>query len=256
MGNQQWGENNVSPLEDNDLGKKIGQYNSKEFTFAKMYGKYWFLWFLLPIIGWFILMCAYIIYLVRTKPTRIFGVYENGFIWKKGNAITKVMYTDVDSLYFNKVKVYRNGGYMRTDYSFQTMKDKQRTFKLFTYDINENNLEEKKSYLVRAFEAAEDRIQMVIIERALAEYKSKGYVDFKDDEVIVGDGFLRDKTGYDFKEENISKVYFDEGGDLNVEAIDYKSEILGHKGHKLELSMDTNFKMKLYILQQLMGWDL
>lgn len=241
------------PFDANGLGSLKGFYSSEENTFAKMFGAKSFLWILLPIIGWFILFVLFIQFLYRTYPSRYFWIFEHGFVWKKNERIDIIRYSDIDSLYYEKTANYKNGTYQYTSHVFQTFKNKTSLFKNVAWDNNEQNIEDKKSYLVRAFQAAEMEIQQSLIERAQEEYKRRNYVSLIDEEVLVGSDFIRDKTGFDYTRDNINKVYYSEG-EVIVECKDYKNKMIGHEGHKLVLSMDTNRILKLFFLEELLGW--
>lgn len=242
------------PFSTKDLGVLKGFYSSEEFTYAKMYGLKTLLWFLLPILGWVILISLYINYLVRTNPTRFFWIFEKGFVWKKGNNIKIVHYSDIDELYYAKVAHYKNGTYQHTAHSFHVQKNGVTLFKNVAWDNNEQDIEDRKSYLVRAFENAEKEIQQTLIVRAKEEFERRGYVSLRDEEIIISQDFIRDKTGYDYNKNNINRVYY-EDGEIIVEGTDYKKKLLGHDGHKLVISMDTNRILKFYLLEKLLGWE-
>lgn len=243
------------PFDDTDLGVFKGFYSSEEVTFGKMYGLKWLLWILVPVVGWIILLSLFLIYLYRIIPTRKFWVFEKGFVWKKGNNIKKILYSDIDELFYRKIANYKNGRYGDTSHSFYVSKCGKTLFKNIALENNEMDIEEKRTYLVRAFMAAEVEIQKTLIERAKEEYARRNYVSLIDDEVLIGDGFIRDKVGYDYTTDNIADVRY-EDGDIIILGKDYKSKIIGYEGHKLVLSMETNRIMKLCLLRELLGWDL
>lgn len=243
------------PFDSNDLGIFKGFYSSDEFTFTKMHGTKSLLWILVPLVGWIILIAYFIGYIIRTNPTRNFWVFEKGFVWKKGSSVQKILYADIDELYYKSTKYYKNGSYGDTAHTFNLSKNGKTFFKNTARERNEMDMEEKKTYLVRAFEAAAAEIQKTLIARALEEYSRRNYVTIKDDEVLIGDGFIRDKTGYDYTPDNISKAYYDDG-EIIILGKDYKKKVIGYEGHKLTLSMETNRAMKLYLLEELFGLDL
>lgn len=242
------------PFNAKDLGILKGFYSSEEFTYAKMYGLKFLLWLLLPIIGWFFVLISYIIYLVRTHPTRCFWIFEKGIVWKKGKDIKIIQYSDIDELYYCKVAHYKNGMYQHTAHTFQVSNNGNTILKNTTWDNNEMDIEEKKNYLVRAFQVAEIEIQKSFIERANKEFERRGYVALKDEEILISKDFIRDKTGYDYTVDNINKVYYEEG-EVIIEGKDYKNKMIGHDGHKLTISMDTNRILKFYLFEKLLGWE-
>ena len=241
------------PFNTKDLGVFKGFYSSEEYTYAKMYGLKTFLWILLPILGWFVLIILFIVFLVRTNPTRSFWIFEKGFVWKKGGNIIIILYSDIDELYYTKIAHYKNGTYQHTAHSFRVVKNGKILFKNIAWDNNEQDIEEKKSYLVRAFQAAEKEIQYFLIVRAKKEFERRGYVSLKDEEIIISKAFIRDKTGYDYTKDNINRVYY-EDGEVIVEGTDYKNKLIGYEGHKLVISMDTNRILKFSLLEDLLGW--
>lgn len=241
------------PFNTNRLGTLKGFYSSEETTFTKMFGIKTFLWILLPIIGWFILIIQFIEFLVRIIPTRFFWIFENGFVWKKGGNIQTVYYSDIEVLEYAQTAHYKNGRYSYTSHHFRTIKNGNVTFKNVAWDYNEMDMEEKKSYLVRAFQAAEIEIQQSLIERAKEEFNRRNYISLTDEEILIGEDFIRDKTGYDYTPENISKVYYDEG-EVIIEGKDFKKKLVGYDGHKLVVSMDANRILKFYLFENLLGW--